>query len=179
MVCALVNDAKNALKRYHAVLDKARNLDLPKKYYLESIPKVHALKMADVNAINTGRVLSLIVIEPQDYSKITILNRKDESIVEGFFYERNKLAVTGSGADRWIKLRKSFVEWLEKRTSQLEKRIQSRHANPLQMRRRMAASRQAGRALSLEQMNMEYNRMIKDAGIAPTSDTTPPTASRS
>lgn len=112
-----IKNAKKLLKKYHILLNKVYEImrtDIPDKFYLSSAPKVHLLKMSDVNAIKKGKILSIAVIEPQSYENVSILKKNSEEITEEYFKEWQKLATTGSGDDKWIKVSENFVKWLEK-----------------------------------------------------------------
>jgi hypothetical protein len=97
---------KTLLKKYH----KELNDNDPDHYFLQFAPDQYFLTMQDVETIQSGT--NMIVIVPQLYDEIDILTKDSESIVEGYFYASNSLAVTGSGEDRWIHVTDKFVTWL-------------------------------------------------------------------
>lgn len=128
-----IKNAKKLLKKYHILLNKVfeiMRMDMPDKYYLSSAPKVHLLKMSDVNAIKKEKVLSIAVIEPQSYENVSMLDKNSEEITEEYFKEWQKLATTGSGDDKWIKVSSKFVIWLEKLIEKMESKQKNLTSKP-------------------------------------------------
>lgn len=128
-----IKNAKKLLKKYHILLHKVYDImgiNMPDKFYLSSAPKVHLLKMSDVNAIKKEKVLSIAVIEPQSYENVSMLNKNSEAITEEYFKEWQKLATTGSGDDKWIKVSDKFVIWLEKLIEKMESKAKKLTAKP-------------------------------------------------
>ena len=132
MAIELKKRVSKLLKKYHTVYDvlwdyEERILDLPhteitnRKFALYSAEK-HALKLTDVKNIKKDPKLEVLVIRPQEYNYVSILNNKDTAITDDNFYSRtDKLARTGSGAEMWIKVTNDFADWLEKLIPKIEK----------------------------------------------------------
>jgi hypothetical protein len=115
--------AKSLLKKYHKVFDRLyeKTRAVPQKLYLADVPKAHSLKMSDIKNLVKDKVAYLYVIEPQSYQNISKLEKTDEDIVEEHFMDNDKLATTGSGSDKWVKVTEAFIGWLEKVIEKLEK----------------------------------------------------------
>jgi hypothetical protein len=71
----------------------------------ENIPRKAALKIRDVRDIVTGASLGVLVVEPQSYDKVTLLDDRNDAFHEkdspvGYFHhETSGLAHTGDGGD--------------------------------------------------------------------------------
>lgn len=115
--------AKSLLKKYHKVFDRIyeKTRAVPEKFYLAAVPKAHSLKMSDIKNLVKDKVAYLYVIEPQSYENISMLKKTNEDIVENHFMDTDKLATTGSGSDKWIKVTDAFIGWLEKVIEKMEK----------------------------------------------------------
>ena len=99
----------------------------------------HFLKPKDVKAVMQGKKRQLLVIEPQTYEGVSVLDKRSEMIANAanntpkarfggptFFYEDSGgLAVSGSGSDHWVLVTPKFADDLQKFVDRLEKK-----ANP-------------------------------------------------
>ena len=98
----------------------------------------HFLKPKDVKAVMQGKKRQLLVIEPQMYEGVSVLDKRSDMIANAanntpkaqfggptFFYENGGLAVSGGGADHWVLVTPKFADDLQKFVDRLEKK-----ANP-------------------------------------------------
>jgi hypothetical protein len=114
--------AKSLLKKYHKVFDRLYvKIDVPQKFYLANVPKAHSLKMSDIKNLVKDKFAYLYVIQPQSYENVSKLQKTDEDIVDSHFADTDKLATTGSGSDKWVKVTDAFTRWLEKLIEKMEK----------------------------------------------------------
>jgi hypothetical protein len=132
MAIELKKRVSKLLKKYHTVFDVLCDyedfiLDLPhtestnRQFYLTSTKK-HALKLTDIKKIKKDPKHEVLVIQPQEYNRVSILNNKDTDIIDDIFYSKtDRLAKTGSGAEMWIKVTNNFADWLEKLIPKIEK----------------------------------------------------------
>ena len=87
----------------------------------------HFLKPSHVKALMTGKKRQLLVIEPQMYEGVSVLDKNDEMISAAvnntpkakfggptLFYEDQGLAVSGGGADHWVLVTPKFADDLQK-----------------------------------------------------------------
>ena len=85
-------------------------------------PSNMLLTMADVNRVASTFDVTLPVVAPQDYDRVTFLDSAHEDIVHEHFFEDFhteasggiiEVAVTGSGSDMWWVVSHDLVLWLE------------------------------------------------------------------
>jgi hypothetical protein len=109
----------DVLSDYYRLNDPSRSVQ--SKFYLWG--KKHALKMSDVTKIkNDPRHKGVLVLQPQEYKKVSLLNNRHEDIVRDNFYKYHGTeAVTGTGGDTWIKVTTDFADWLEQIIPKIEK----------------------------------------------------------
>jgi len=71
----------------------------------ENVPRAAALKMRDVRDIVTGSALGVLVVEPQEYDEVQLLNLQSDAFSESrermgwFHHDKSGLAHTGDGGD--------------------------------------------------------------------------------
>ena len=61
----------------------------------------------DISRVQRGSSIS--VFEPQNYTLLTTLSPSHMMLTENYFYEDDGLAVSGTGADAWLKPTKSLA----------------------------------------------------------------------
>jgi hypothetical protein len=110
-------------KAFAAVTTMSGN-NIPDAFYISSIPHSYALKISNVNKINSEKVIEYIVIEPSDYDYISVLNKCSEALIDNHFnvIEKN-VVTTGSNANIWILVTPKMLLWLEKLIVKMEKWI--------------------------------------------------------
>lgn len=112
----LKTHVQNLLKIYEKLL--SANFEsfrlVGSRFYLECVPKVFALKMSTVRAIQSRRIPYIYVVEPQSYNRVSKFTAASEDIENLYMSDPGGLAVTGSGGDRWIHVTPVFASWLAK-----------------------------------------------------------------
>jgi hypothetical protein len=100
-------------------LQKLRKL-FPDKSVHKLVGKSSILKFKDIPSIKRGKK-SVYVVPPQDYNRIELLDTHHYIIKNGYFYDYDKEAVTGSGADYWVVADKKSLDRLFKKSSKSDK----------------------------------------------------------
>ena len=100
--------------RVDRVLRKIRTSSSYDSFDVNKIPENFYLTLSEVREVKKGK--SLYIIEPQDYKKVTLLDKNNVMFVNdysnsetGLFYRcgsvNDNIAVSGSGCDVWLVVR--------------------------------------------------------------------------
>lgn len=113
---------KFSVAKLNKLLSKLINLDdwdLMSEI-MEAIPEKNYLTVKQAKKIKAGK-LSLKVVEPQQYDRVTTLDHNDPNFVDepnkpiGFFYDDYKgHAVTGSGSNKYWLANDNLIKYLQK-----------------------------------------------------------------